>query len=175
MTRVSLSSSLWKLTMPLCDIPLVVFQAIRSFLRCSVISASHCRRLKDLLLPADLVASLPLDVEHPAHELRELVEARPCLVGPLDRHRHVGPALDRNAPRLLRAAAPAAGDLRERLPGEPVSLGRRSAPASRPERHSHRGSRPPLRPSIRPCGSVRGSGRGPWRRPRRRRGSTRER
>ena len=45
MTRVRLSPSLWKLTTPLCDMPLVVFQAMRSYLRRSVMRPSQSRLL----------------------------------------------------------------------------------------------------------------------------------
>ena len=48
MTRVRFSSSLWKLTMPVCDVPLVVFHAMRSFLRRSVILPSHWRLLNQI-------------------------------------------------------------------------------------------------------------------------------
>src|SRR4051812_47368745 len=57
-TRVRLSSSLWKLTTPLCDIPDVVFQAMRSFLRRSVTLPSHCRLLNQIF-SCHLSLSLP--------------------------------------------------------------------------------------------------------------------
>src|SRR5262249_52382748 len=63
----------------------------------------------DLLLPAQLVAALPLDALHAVHELRELVELRPLLVSLLDGNGHIGPALDRQAARLLAAATAPTG------------------------------------------------------------------
>ena len=53
------------------------------------------------------------------HELRVLIEIRPRVVGLLDRHGDVRPALDRQAPSLLPAATTAAaGCLRQRLAGD---------------------------------------------------------
>ncbi|HKD93667.1 MAG TPA: hypothetical protein VKB43_03050 [Gaiellaceae bacterium] len=48
MTRVRFGSSLWKLTTPRWDMPLVVFQTMRSLARRSVIVASHWRRLNQI-------------------------------------------------------------------------------------------------------------------------------
>src|SRR5204863_5665116 len=59
----------------------------------------------DLLLPLQLVIALLLDAQDAVHELREGVELRPRLVCAVDRNGYVGPALDRQAPRLLAAAA----------------------------------------------------------------------
>src|SRR5581483_8847315 len=74
----------------------------------------------DLLLPADAVAAFLLDVEDSVHELRELVELRPCLVRLVDRYGDVGPALDRQPPGLLRpaAATATAAALPEHLSGQ---------------------------------------------------------
>ena len=47
-TRVKCVSSLWKEITPLCDVPFVVFHAMRSFFRRWVISPSHCRRLNQI-------------------------------------------------------------------------------------------------------------------------------
>src|SRR3954452_1661373 len=75
----------------------------------------------DLLAPTDLVAALLLHVEHAVHESRKLVELRELLVDLVDRKPDVGPALDREASRLLATAtataAAAAHQLRRNLPG----------------------------------------------------------
>jgi hypothetical protein len=47
-TRVRFVSSLWNVTTPECDVPFVVFHAIRSFLRRSVIWPSHSRVLNQI-------------------------------------------------------------------------------------------------------------------------------
>src|SRR5918912_3532679 len=71
----------------------------------------------DLLLPLEMLIVLLLDAQHSVHELRELLELRPLLVGLLHRDGDVGPALDRQPPRLFAAAASAshrlAGDRAE--------------------------------------------------------------
>jgi len=57
-------------------------------------------------------------VQDPVHELRVLIELRPCLVRFLNGHRDVRPALDRQAPCLLPAAFTTAATtcgLRQRL------------------------------------------------------------
>src|SRR3954469_5202708 len=59
MTRVRLSESRWNVTTPLCDIPLVVFHAIRSFSRFSVLRPSHWRLLNQLF-SCHCTRSLPL-------------------------------------------------------------------------------------------------------------------
>src|SRR5581483_4320461 len=69
----------------------------------------------DLFLPADPVAALLLDAQHPVHELRVLVELRPRLVGLLHGNRHVGPPLNGKTPRLLPASSAASERLRESL------------------------------------------------------------
>src|SRR5437763_3976393 len=70
----------------------------------------------DLLVPRDLPVFL-LHVQEAVHELRELLELRPLLVGLVDRCGNVGPALDRQPAGLLRTAraASAADDLRREL------------------------------------------------------------
>src|SRR4051794_27109746 len=59
MTRVRLSESRWNVTTPLCDIPLVVFHAIRSFSRFSVMRPSHWRLLNQIF-SCHCTRSLPL-------------------------------------------------------------------------------------------------------------------
>src|SRR5207253_10191221 len=74
----------------------------------------------DLLAPRDTPVVLGLHAEHAMHELGELLKVRPRLVGLLHRHRDVGPALNRQAPGLLAAAATAA-DGRRHLAREPTA------------------------------------------------------
>src|SRR2546430_14926097 len=73
----------------------------------------------DLFAPVDLVlvVVLRLDLQDAGHELRKLFELRPGPVRLLERDGDVGPALDRQAPRLVAAAA-AAEQLRGRLAGK---------------------------------------------------------
>src|SRR5205814_1326214 len=72
----------------------------------------------DLLLPGHAVVALLLDGEHAVHELREVVVLRPGLVRLVDGNGHVGPALNRQAPRLLASAVTAAArDVRYRVIG----------------------------------------------------------
>src|ERR1051326_5922203 len=70
----------------------------------------------DLLAPLELGVALLLDAEHAVHELRELLEVGPRLVGLLDRNRDIGVALDRQAARLLTVPFSASG-LSEDGPG----------------------------------------------------------
>src|SRR3954447_8115798 len=58
MTRVRFSSILWKLTMPECCVPLVVFHAMRSFLRRSTILPFHWRLLNQIF-SSHCTSSLP--------------------------------------------------------------------------------------------------------------------
>src|SRR5204863_2971577 len=69
----------------------------------------------DLLVPLHVLAVLLLDRQHAVHELRELLEVRPLVVGLGHRHGDVRPALDRQTPRLLAPAATAAATAAERL------------------------------------------------------------
>src|SRR3954469_5340199 len=58
MTRVRFSSILWKLTMPECCVPLVVFHAMRSFLRRSTTLPFHWRLLNQIF-SSHCTSSLP--------------------------------------------------------------------------------------------------------------------
>ena len=76
----------------------------------------------DLFAPRDAPVVPGLHAEHAMHELGELLEIRPRLVGLLHRHRDVGPALNRQAPGLLAAATTAtAADGRCHLAREPTA------------------------------------------------------
>src|SRR3954452_4805385 len=61
----------------------------------------------DLLLSAELVVPLPLDVQHPVHDLLRLVELRPALFRAPDALPILGPALAPKPPRLLASRAAA--------------------------------------------------------------------
>ncbi len=95
MIRVWSSPSRWKVTTPECPLPSVVFQAMRSSGRCSVISASHSLRgAGDLGLPAEVRVVDLVHVLDALHELRELLELRPLVVGGPDRNVDVDGLLD---------------------------------------------------------------------------------
>src|SRR2546421_9523945 len=72
----------------------------------------------DLFAPVDLVLVFLLDLEDAVHELRELLELRPRLVRLVDGDGHVGPALDREPPRLAALLAAAAVATADQLRGE---------------------------------------------------------
>ena len=125
---------------------------MRSFLRFSVTRPSHWRLLNQIFsLPADLVLVLLLDVEHAVHELGNWSNFVPLLVDLVDRKRDVGPALDRQAPRLLAAAALPPPCLRQELRRDLSGRGRRCR--GRPSR-PRRPSRPSARASSSPFSSV---------------------
>src|ERR1051326_2099531 len=68
---------------------------------CGDLAFPLARADPDLLPPLELRVALLLNTEHAVHELRELLEVGPRLVGLLDRNRDIGVALDRQAARLL--------------------------------------------------------------------------
>src|ERR1051326_1039780 len=70
------------------------------------LASPPARAEPDLLPPLELVVALLLNTEHAVHELRELLEVGPRLVGLLDRNRDIGVALDRQAACLLAAPFP---------------------------------------------------------------------
>src|SRR3954447_12096239 len=79
----------------------------------------------DFLTPVDLVLVVLVDLEDAVHELRELLELCPRLVGLVDRNGDIGPALDREPARLaalLPATATATDQLRGDLPGRAAGL-----------------------------------------------------